>query len=70
MYVCVCVLVYADKVVFIDIIVEDDSGETEKPSEVVPYQLTKEAVVMDLKVKDIKVCVQVYILVVSEVRSM
>ena len=44
-----------DKVVFFDIIVEDDSGETEKPPDVVPYQLTKGAVMMDMKVKDIMV---------------
>lgn len=46
----------SDKVVFLDIIIEDDSGETEEPEEVVPYQLSKEAVMMDVKVKDIKVC--------------
>ena len=46
----------SDKVVFIDIIIEDDAGETEEQEEVVPYQLSKEAVMMDVKVKDIKVC--------------
>jgi len=37
------------------VIIEDDSGEKEKQEDVVPYQLSKEAVVMDMKVKDIRV---------------
>ena len=51
----VYVSTFADKWVFFDIIIEDDSGETVKPPDVVPYQLSKEAVIMDMKVKDIKV---------------
>lgn len=43
-----------DKLVFFDLIIEDDSGETEEPEDVVPYQLSREAVGMDLSVKDIK----------------
>jgi len=43
------------KVVFFDVIVEDDSGDTEKTPDVIPYQLTKGAVMMDMKVKDIMV---------------
>ena len=49
-------LVITDKLVFFDVIIEDDAGETEEQEEVVPYQLTKEAMVMDIKVKDMKVC--------------
>lgn len=45
----------SDKLVFFDVIIEDDSGETEEPEEIVPYQLSQEALVMDVKVKDIKV---------------
>ena len=41
---------------FFDLIIEDDSGEMEEPEEVVPYQLSQEAIVMDMKVQDIKVC--------------
>lgn len=41
---------------FFDLIIEDDEGETEVPEEIVPYQLSKEAVVLDIKVKDMKVC--------------
>ena len=36
-------------------IIEDDPGETEPEEEVVPYQLSKEAIVLDMKVQDIKV---------------
>lgn len=43
-----------DKLVFFDLIIEDDSGETEKQEDIVPYQLSKEAVVMQMSVKDIK----------------
>ena len=38
-------------------IIEDDDGETEPTEEVVPYQLSKEAIVLDMKVQDIKVTV-------------
>ena len=44
-----------EKVVFFDVIVEDDAGETEKPEEIIPYQLSKEATMMDMKVQDIMV---------------
>ncbi len=38
--------------VFVDIIIEDDSGEEEEEEDRnLPYELTKEAVVMDMKVK-------------------
>ena len=41
---------------FLDIIIEDDSGEEAGAEEdVVPYQLTKEAIVLDMKVQDVKV---------------
>ncbi len=40
---------------FFDVIIEDDSGETEKQEDVVPYELSQEAMVMDMKVQDIKV---------------
>ncbi|XP_064385016.1 transmembrane emp24 domain-containing protein 1-like [Halichondria panicea] len=42
-----------DKLVFFDVIIEDDSGETEPPEEKIPYQLTKEGVYMDMKTKDL-----------------
>ena len=44
-----------EKLIFFDVIIEDDDGETEPPEEVVPYQLSKEAVVLDMKVQDIRV---------------
>ena len=40
---------------YFDLIIEDDSGETEKQEDIVPYQLSKEAIVMEMSVKDIKV---------------
>ena len=40
---------------FLDIIIEDDSGEEEEKEDIVPYQLTKEALILDMKVQDIKV---------------
>ncbi len=40
---------------FFDVIIEDDSGETEPPEEKIPYQLTKEGVYMDMKTKDLMV---------------
>ena len=40
---------------FFDIIIEDDSGEIEKPPDIVPYQLSKEAAALDMTVGDIKV---------------
>ena len=49
-----------DKLIFFDVIIEDDSGETEEEKEVVPYQLSKEAVVLDMKVLDIKVQCNAY----------
>ena len=44
-----------EKLIFFDVIIEDDDGETEPPEEIVPYQLSKEAVVLDMKVQDIRV---------------
>ena len=41
------------KRVFLDVIIEDDEGEVEEV--IVPYQLSKEAVVLEMKVQDIKV---------------
>lgn len=46
---------YIDKLVFFDVIIEDDSGETEPPEEKIPYQLSKEGIYMDMKVKDLMV---------------
>ena len=47
-------------------IIEDDPGETEPTEEVVPYQLTKDAIVLDVKVQDIKVhYVHVLVLMVN-----
>ena len=45
----------ADKMIFLDIIIDDDSGEKEERKDIVPYQLSKEAVIMDMKVQDITV---------------
>ena len=45
----------ADKMIFLDIIIDDDAGEKEEGRDIVPYQLSKEAVVMDMKVQDITV---------------
>ena len=50
-----------EKLIFFDVIIEDDSGETEKEKEVVPYQLSKEAIVLDMKVQDIKVQYNVHV---------
>ena len=44
-----------DKMIFLDIIIDDDSGEKDEGKDIVPYQLSKEAVVMDMKVQDITV---------------
>ena len=44
-----------DKMVFVDIIIDDDTGEKDGGKDIVPYQLSKEAVVMDMKVQDITV---------------
>ena len=44
-----------DKMIFLDIIIDDDSGEKDEKKDIVPYQLSKEAVVMDMKVQDITV---------------
>ena len=41
------------KRVFLDVIIEDDEGEVEEV--IVPYQLSKEAVILEMKVQDIKV---------------
>lgn len=41
--------------VFVDIIIDDDSGEKDEKRDIVPYQLSKEAVVMDMKVQDLTV---------------
>lgn len=46
---------HADKLMFLDIIIEDDVGQEEPDEEIVPYQLSKEAVVLDMKVQDIHV---------------
>jgi hypothetical protein len=46
---------FSEKLIFFDVIIEDDEGETEPPEEVVPYQLSKEAMVLDMKVQDIRV---------------
>ncbi|KAL5479512.1 hypothetical protein EMCRGX_G023039 [Ephydatia muelleri] len=40
------------KRVFLDVIIEDDEGEVEEV--IVPYQLSKEAVILEMKVQDIK----------------
>ena len=45
---------------FLDIIIEDDVGEEDEKEDIIPYQLTKEAIVLDMKVKDIKVCIILY----------
>ena len=44
-----------EKLLFLDIIIEDDSGEEEDEDDNVPYELTKQAVVMDMKIKTIVV---------------
>ncbi len=44
-----------DKIVFFDVIIEDDAGETEPPEEKMPYQLTKEGVYLDMQTKDLMV---------------
>ena len=49
---------FAEKLIFFDVIIEDDDGETEPAEEVVPYQLSKEAVVLDMKVQDIRVMLE------------
>ena len=42
-----------EKRVFLDVIIEDDQGEVEEV--IVPYQLSNEAVVLEMKVQDMKV---------------
>ena len=44
-----------EKMLFLDIIIEDDPGEEEEKEDIVPYQLTKGALILDMKVQDIKV---------------
>ena len=51
------IYMHTEKLIFFDVIIEDDEGETEPAEEVVPYQLSKEAIVLDMKVQDIKVMV-------------
>ena len=51
---------HTEKLIFFDVIIEDDSGETEPEKEVIPYQLTTEAMVLDMKVQDIKVHMDMY----------
>ncbi len=46
---------WLDKLVFFDVIIEDDSGDTEPPEEKIPYQLTKEGVYMEMQTKDLMV---------------
>ena len=46
---------FTDKLVFFDVIIEDDAGETEPPEERIPYQLTKEGMYLDMKTKDLLV---------------
>ena len=43
-----------EKRVFLDVIIEGDQGEVEEV--IVPYKLSKEAVILEMKVQDIKVC--------------
>lgn len=50
-----CTHTCTEKLVFFDVIIEDDPGETEMDEEVIPYQLSTEAMAMDMKVQDIKV---------------
>ena len=50
---------FIEKLIFFDVIIEDDEGETEPQEEVVPYQLSKEAIVLDMKVQDIRVMTEV-----------
>jgi len=47
-----------DKLLFLDVIIDDDVGEKGEEVETVPYQLSKEAMVMDMKVMDISVRTQ------------
>ena len=44
-----------DKLLFLDIIIEDDAGEEGEEEQIVPYQLTKEAIALDVQVQDMKV---------------
>ncbi len=46
---------WLDKLVFFDVIIEDDSSDTEPPEEKIPYQLTKEGVYMEMQTKDLMV---------------
>ena len=47
-----------DKMLFLDIIIDDDVGEEGEGKETIPYQLSREAVVMNMKVADITVRTQ------------
>ena len=49
------ILSCSDKLVFFVVIIEDDSGDTEPPEEKIPYQLTKEGMYLDMKVKTLMV---------------
>lgn len=49
-----------DKLLFLDIIIEDDAGEEGEEEQIVPYQLTKEAIALDVQVQDMKVTLYVY----------
>ena len=61
MYMMVAVLVAApyplhtEKMLFLDVIIEDDPGEEEEEEDIVPYALTKEAIVLDMQVQEVKV---------------
>lgn len=50
-----CTHTCTEKLIFFDVIIEDDPGDTEPAEENVPYQLSQGAVVLDMKVQDIKV---------------
>ena len=39
-------------------IIEDDAGDTSVKEDIIPYQLSKEAIVLEMSVKDIKVCME------------
>ena len=44
-----------DKLLFLDVIIDDDVGEKGEEVETVPYQLSKEGMVMDMKVMDMTI---------------
>lgn len=55
-----------DKLLFLDIIIEDDAGEEGEEEQIVPYQLTKEALALDVQVQDMKVTLYVLHLLNSD----